>query len=293
MPLVTKQSPRAVKPPPLPQTHATNDLGIKLSCYGRAKVGKTRLASTFPKPLIIIGTEDGTKSIATGRKLKAQLPDGPVIYSLLVQGREIGIDFALVNRSAWIAPLIDRAKRGYASLCLDHAGGLQDIVLKEVLGLEEIPLQGSWGMAQQSQWQAIGAQMKKHLRDFLDLADTGTNLIIISHERNFGMDEQASDVMVPSVGAALMPSVSGWLSTACDYLCQAYVAEEVVTQEMTIAGKVTKMAQKSGKIEYRLRIGPHPVFATGFRLPDGVVLPDSINNPSYHKLIKLIAGESV
>lgn len=36
---------------------------MKISVYGRPKTGKTRLSSTFPKPLLILGTEDGTESI--------------------------------------------------------------------------------------------------------------------------------------------------------------------------------------------------------------------------------------
>ena len=71
MPSIAKQSPRTptVK-------HKKNGVlgrivpvgslkkGIKLLAYGRGKTGKTRLFSTFPKPALLIGTEDGTNSIA-------------------------------------------------------------------------------------------------------------------------------------------------------------------------------------------------------------------------------------
>ena len=40
-----------------------HDSKLNLSLYGRSGSGKTTLACTFPKPLLLIGTEDGTQSV--------------------------------------------------------------------------------------------------------------------------------------------------------------------------------------------------------------------------------------
>lgn len=253
--------------------------GVKLSVYGRGKTGKTRLACTFPKPLLLIGTEKGTKSVV-GVK---------------------GVDFVRIRKSDHIDELVDELKKGkYKSFALDTAGGLSDMCLKEVLGLDELPIQRSWGMAKREDWQTSGAQTKERLRQLLDLSEThGIHAVIIAHERNFS-EEGDSELLSPTVGSALTPSVAGWLNGACDYICQTFIREETKQRSTKIGGKSVPMLTKTGNIQYCLRVGQHPVFSTGFRiapemesnLPDGK-LPDCIISPSYEKIVGLINGKIV
>ena len=269
MPVVKKQTKRAasksrgvasrIKPVGL---HG----GIKLLVYGRGKTGKTRFACTFPKPLLVIGTEDGTRSVSNVK----------------------GVDFVQIERSSELDELVDLLKEGkYKSACLDTAGGLQDMILKEILGLEDVPLQKSWGIAKQQDWGTCSMQTKERLRGFLELANSHeTNVVIIAHERNFD-SESESDLIFPTVGAALTPSVAGWLNGAVEYICQTYIREE--TKEVKLVkGKTSQ--KKTGRAEYCLRIGPHPVYMTGFRVPVGVVLPDDVVDPSHEKIRKYIEG---
>jgi hypothetical protein len=241
--------------------------GVKLLVYGRGKTGKTRFASTFPKKVLIAGTEDGTRSVVNVK----------------------GVDFVLLKSSQDMEDVIDLARDGgYSTLCLDHAGGLQDLILKEILGLEDMPVQKSWGIAKQQDWGTSSMQTKERLRHLLDLADTHeTNVVIIAHERNFN-DNEESDLIFPTVGAALTPSVAGWLNGAVEYICQTFIREETKEVSM-VKGKTTQ--KKTGKVEYCLRIGPHPVYMTGFRVPMGVEIPDSVSDPSYEKIRKLIEGK--
>jgi hypothetical protein len=50
------------------------------------------------------------------------------------------------------------------------------------------------------------------------------------------------------------------------------------------------MTTRTGKVEYVLRVGPHPIYMTGFRRVhvDGEVMPDVIIDPSYNKILSLI-----
>lgn len=244
--------------------------GLKFSVYGRGKTGKTRFGCTFPKPVLILGTEDGTKSVSTVKD----------------------VDFVQLQTSEEIegfAKII--VAEDYKTVVLDTAGGLQDMVLREVLGLDELPIQRSWGMAKREDWQTCGAQCKERMRGLLDLADSyGTNVVIVAHERNFNDDNSDDELLAPTVGSALSPSVAGWLNGACDYICQTYIREQEGTKEVKVANKTTNVRTKTGQKEFCLRVGPHPVFMTGFRLPPGTQLPDSIVNPSYSKVFKLILG---
>ena len=243
--------------------------GIKMCLYGRGKTGKTSAACTFPKPLLVIGTENGTKSV---KKVK-------------------GVKFFPLLESSEIDELAEAIPSEYASVVLDTAGGLQDMIMKEILGLDDIPVEKSWGMAVREQWQSCGVQTKERLRRLLDLADKhGTHVVIIAHERNFN-DEGGSDLLFPTVGAALTPSTAGWLNGACDYLCQTFLREQTVKKDVKVAGKKgATMLRKTGKVEYCLRVGPHPVYMTGFRRShsEDETMPDVLVNPDYDKICELI-----
>lgn len=248
----------------------TSTKGMKLLVYGRGKTGKTRLFSTFPKPALLVGTEDGTNSIADVK----------------------GIDFVQLRESSEVDELVRMLADGkYKSLCLDTVGGLQDLVLKEVLGLEEIPVQRSWGTARQQDYGTMGVQLKERMRNILSLADSGVlEVQVIAHERNFN-EEGSSDLITPTVGAALTPSAAGWLNGACDFVCQTFIREEVAETSQKVAGKIIKQKKKTGHAEYCLRIGPHPVYLTGFRTCGKATdLPDCIVDPTYDKIRALIGG---
>jgi hypothetical protein len=246
--------------------------GIKILLYGKGKTGKSRIGATFPKPLLIIGTEDGTKSVSDVE----------------------GIDFVRLEHSTEIIDLSKMLKSSgkYKSVELDTAGGLQDLILKEVLGLDELPPQKTWGLAQQDHWMAVSMQFKEHLDLLLNLADSkGIHVVVIAHERNFVEEGGTSDIMVPTVGAALTPKLAGWLNTRCDYVTQTFLRQKVREVKTNVEGQVITVKEKVDGVDYCLRVGEHPVFSTGFRLPVGRVLPDVIVNASYGKIAKLIRGE--
>lgn len=258
--------------------------GIKLLIYGRGKTGKTRLACNFPKPLLLIGTEDGTKTVA----------------------RVADVDFVKLQTSEELNDLIGAgAVPGkYKTVVLDTAGGYQDLVLKDVLGLEKVPVSKfkeagkgeSWGITGKGTWGTIGTRFKERVVELLNLSEThGLNVVCIAHERNFN-EEATTDVMAPYVAAALTPGVAGWMNGVCDYIAQTFLREQVKATTGKVAGRDVTTYSKTGKIEYCLRVGPHPIFYTGFRVPDNEdgtpgVVPDLIVDPSYAKIAQLLGRE--
>jgi len=255
---------------------------ITLNVYGRSKTGKTRLACTFPKPLLLIGSEDGTASV---RNVK-------------------GVDFIRVYKAAEIDQLFDMVRKTskYKTVCIDHAGGLQDMILKEILGLDELPIQRTFGMAKRDDWMACSAQTKERLNAHLHLAETHSiNAVVIAHERDFSKkgdeaESTASDLerSLPQIGAYVQPAVKDWLDGACDYICQTFIRDKVIYEKSVMDdGSEMLIPITSKDKEYCLRVGPSSVFTTGFRLVDGINLPDAIVNPSYEKIRDLALGKSV
>lgn len=271
--------------------------GFKMLIYGRTRTGKTRLACSFPKPLLLIGTEDGTHTV---RKVPG------VDFIRLERGEEMDDLVGLLKdgKSYWVQQggtwrkLPKREGAPYVTGVLDHATGFQSMLLKEVLGLVDEPITRSWGMAQYSDWQAVGAQFIERTRGLFDLADQGEfNALILAHDRDFGKkteggeDEPAkpSEIVVPKMGANVTPMAATWLHPVCDYVCYSFIRPADKEAKVSkVAGKEVSLSQ----YEYGLWVGPHNTFMTGFRLRVGQTLPDVILDPTYEKIIEVINGET-
>lgn len=247
---------------------------IRMNLYGRSGTGKTTLWSTFPKPIQVLlcsgtDTPGELRSINTAENRKVISPvvirESSQIKEELTKKHSSGEDFA--------------------TRVLDHATGLQHLNLKEILGLEEIPAQLSWGLATQQEWGQCALQMKELLRSFLSLTCI---TVVVAQEREFNIDSE-SDLIMPFVASALTPSVTGWLNPACDCICQTFIRQKTETKEIKIGKKKVKTTQQVGGVEYCLRTGPHGVYTTKLRMPRGKVeLPEVIVDPSYAKIKKLI-----
>ena len=242
--------------------------GIHVSLYGRGKTGKTRFICTFPKPILIIGAEDGTKSV---KGIK-------------------GVKFIRIRRCDQLGELVAGAiARGYATVALDTASQFADMVLEEVTGVR-VPEQKSWGLFTREQYGQQAAQMKSHLRPLLDLP---CHVVITAHEKNLISDEGHQDLMVPSVGSALGKSTVGWLNGAVDYICQTFIRKAMREIVMELGGEKQSIMEliPGAKPEFCLRCGPHPVYQTGFRLTPGFELPEIIVSPDFDKIMAVIEGK--
>lgn len=248
------------------------DDGLKINIYGRSGTGKTTLWATFPKPILAIvcsgGTQPGElRSINTAEYRKT-------------------ISQVAVRSSNEVSELAER-QRGeerYNTVVLDHASGLQDLVLKEILGLDELPPQLSWGLASQQQYGQLAIKMKELLRSLLSLS---CNVVIVAQEREFNT-ESSSDLLMPFVASALTPSVVGWLNPAVDYIVETFIRPKMLVKQVKVAGKTVSQTVRTKEVEYCARTAPHDVFTTKFRMPKGFKVPECIVDPDYDKILSLI-----
>lgn len=268
MPKIVKQLTRAKKKSVsivdriAPVKLSTN--GIKMNLYGKSGSGKTTLACSFPKKLLLVGTEDGTRSVHNVK----------------------GVDFVRIKESGELTELTEYVVgAGYNTVVLDTASGLQDLILKEILGIEKLPAQRSWGMAKQQEWGQCALETKERLRSLLDLP---INVVIIAQEREFNTENDTADLLMPFVASALSPSVVGWLNPACDYIGQTFIRRKSVYKTVKIGKKVKQVKTETKQVEYCLRTAPDPVFTTKFRLPKGAKLPEVLVDPDYTMIDSLI-----
>jgi hypothetical protein len=248
--------------------------GLKLLVYGRSKTGKTSLFGTMPTPSLLIGTEDGTASIS---------------------GVD-GIDFARITSSEEFGDLVKMIPGSkYRSVGLDTGGGLQDVIVKEALGLDEVPLQRTYGMGSgvfkdgRQMWGVVGMQFKERVVRLLMLAEKHeVDVMVIAHERNFN-EENTHELLTPTVGASLTPGVCNWMNGASNIICQTFVREETKTVRTKVAGKEISQNKKTGKVEFCLRLGQHPIYLTGVQCgKKASEIPDVIVDPSFDKIKRAI-----
>lgn len=251
---------------------------MKILFYGKSGTGKTTLASTFPgdeeHPILWLICSGGDKpgelkSIKTSENMKRILPK------------------VIPTPEMMWAEMEDMSQ--HWTVVLDHATGLQDIVLASLLGVEMLPAQKGWGLASQQTWGQCSAQSKEILRKLLSHEG---HVVIIAQERETKA-EGDSDILLPTVGAGLTPSLAAWLNTAVDYICQTRIKEREEEVNTTIgvgtkAKQITTTRKVKDKVDYCLRTAPHPVYITKFRIPRGTELPPEITDPSYEKIQALI-----
>jgi hypothetical protein len=252
-----------------------DDDGIKCLLYGSSKTGKTTTWSSFPAPILAIICSGGMKS---GELRSINTPEN-----------RKRIKSVTIETTEELKEIIEEAAPDYATVVLDHVSGLQDYTLKEILGLEELPAQKSWGMATQGDYGTSTTMCKEYLRALLNLKG---NVVIVGQERVNGLEESVdSDIIKPTIGVAVTPSLAGWLNPAVDYIFQTFKMPKTRKVKKIINGKeVFKEEKVPGEAEYCLRIGYHELYTTGFRSPNAK-LPPYIVNPNYQTIMQIIKGE--
>lgn len=259
---------------------------LKVVVYGAPKVGKTRFACTFPKPMLLIGAEDGTDS---------------------VQGVD-GVDFVQLQHTQEMFDIIELLKTGkYASCAIDTASKLRDMRISEIKGLDKTVIQKNFGFAGRDEWMQCSSDLKEIFAALLDIPRTqDLNVVVIAQEGNRSNEgSDSTELLRPQIGGAVGKAVGDFIDAECSYICQALIREQVVTSTKTTGGKVVNgkiiggkpltVETKTGKKEYCIRIGPHESYITGFRIGldrEGDI-PDFIINPSYEKVVTIIKGEQV
>lgn len=253
---------------------------IQVLLYGRSGTGKTTLWSTFPGPVLGVICSGGTNP---GELRSIDTPEN-----------RDKIQTVTLKRSGELLEIMDHLRAGgltYATLVLDHASGLQDMVLAELLNMSELPAQKAWGLASQQTYGQCVLQCKELLRSMLGLQ---CNVVIVAQERNFDEASGADHLIAPTVGAGLTPSLAGWLNTAVDYIMQTFIRQATVIKKVRMGKDVKDVVSPvKGQVEFCLRTAPDPVYVTKFRMPKGAAMPPVIVDPHYDKIISVVRGEPV
>lgn len=264
--------------------------GIKVNIFGASGTGKSTFAATFPGPILWVLCS-GTKRPGELRSVNTKENREKVRQVVLTDTME------LRDLADWLDDYGEEGGGDYRTVVLDHVTGYQDLMLMEVLGVTSLPAQKSFGIASWEQWGQIKQQCSMGLKDLLSLRQ---NVVVIGQERMTNPKEetgQNSELLGPTLGVDLIPSLARWLFSTVDYIGQTFIRQKTVVKWIT-TGKGQKRTTKrkeirvKDKFDYCLRCGSTDVIRTKFRVPK-FSLPPFIPDPSYDKMMEVIRGEWV
>lgn len=237
------------------------DIESPLTCvlYGRSGTGKTALAATFPKPLILLDIrERGTKTISN------------------VEGVDIRHvkHWDLLEQGYWY---LRKSKHKYKSVVIDQCSSMQDLSMDKV---REEDGRDPDDLITKQMWGSISGKMKQWLLAYRDLQERRMNVCFIAHERALEGDDGGEDQIDPSVGPRLMPSVGSFLNGLVDVIGNTFIREG----HKFVDGKRKRF------VNYSLRIGAHGYYTTKVRHPVGVDTPSVLVNPTFDDIMAVVKG---
>lgn len=233
-----------------------------ITLYGRSGTGKTTIACTGPKPLLLIDVKD--KGTDSGKR--EDLEPGDITVFELESFDEIYEVYDYIQ---------DNPER-FKSVAIDHMTALQDFCYQKVMD-EEGKSKMSQGM-----YGTAGSYLKEVINLYKGLTDLGITPIFNCQDRMEPGDGEGGDQLLPEVGPSLMPSVARTLCAASRVIGHTYQFENV---EKLDGAKVRR------NIEFRLRLGPNPYYITKVTRPVGTPCPMFLVDANYQDIMKVVRGK--
>jgi len=221
--------------------------------YGKSGSGKTKLASTFPKPMLYLRIgDDGSNTIANEEGISA------IVVKDMGHLKELAK--ALIK------------DKSYASVVVDTFG----MITNE--WQDENVIQKKKKMTQQT-WGDLKVDTEEFIRLFHKVSRK--HCVVLTCHETTDIVEGMEDEILPDI----RPSVTKGARTYLEGMCNYGIHTLKITKEVTDSEGVS-----SEVVKYAAELGANAYYWTKLQIDSSIKLPKRVINPSYAKFIKLIGG---
>ncbi len=277
---------------------------LHMLVYGNNGVGKTRLASTFPKPLLLVSfepqDEGGALTVAATPGVKFIRPGSTE------RARQLADELAGGDAVCDLPDPKYRGKR-YQSLVFDSVTSYQQLKLQELMGWDQPAVQLNFGDVPGDVYRERAEVVKQHLRSWVGLP---YHVVFTGKEKDHNppkeerVNEKTGKVqpdMRPKfirglqqtslVSVDLGGSAAGWLLDAVPFFGRLYMELELVPKKTKVLGEERTEMRETGRYVRALLCSYRPPFVARFQSCRDV--PDVILNPTYERISAAIDGKEI
>lgn len=252
----------------------TNTLSVLIHAY--AKVGKTTVASTAPKPILVLDAEGGWRFIRKhgfgGRPLVIRHWDPFLQPSPPRRTEDDPIDIVIVTVDRWeVVPRVYQAltqvQHDFQSVIVDSITEIQRRCKANIQGSEEM---------QRETWGRLLTAMDTVIRGYRDLVLISTIptkcVIFVAETRK----DAGGSRQIPTMQGQISGSLPYWVDM-CGYM---FVEDQIDPADV----ERTRILKTR-----RMLIGAHPLYESGNRIQG--ILPDIIDSPDISQMFCTIYGD--
>lgn len=221
--------------------------------YGKSNTGKTHLLSTFPKPILYAQVgDDGSNTIARVSGIQA------VRITSIEDLKTLAQELLAIKKPKFKTVGVDTF-----SLVVT------EWVSQNIVSKNKRMTQQNWGDLK-TETEELTKLWAKVARKYI---------VVLNCHESMDSIEGMEDEIAPDV----RPSVSKGARTYLEGMANFGIHTTKITKEVT-KGNSTKTV-----VKYAADVGPNPYYWTKLQIDPSIKVPDRIINPSYDKIMKVIA----
>jgi hypothetical protein len=236
--------------------------------YGAPKTGKTTLAASFPKPLLIIDiNEDGTDSISLEDRKGIDVVSARNFEELDSYLQDLYRGYGLDSDG-------NKVELKYATIVMDTATQMEYVYQKFLMRRDNKANMDLNLYGKSKKGQVDLFLMGKTLSSIHDCW-----LVLIAHEKEIRNEERPEKAkMIPALQEGVARDLAGKASyiwyTRLETVIEVDATNKIITDEQGVPVK---------SIDFVTYIGPHDYYESASRVPKGMKIPQRVRNMTFNK----------
>ena len=221
--------------------------------YGAPGSGKSSFINSLPGNVLIIDTDRGLASVEQDDR------------------------FSVAECTSWndVIEALSYTK-DFDSVAVDHLTNIQELCYNDIMETNNVKkmLINHYGEA--------STRLKAFIDKLVDLSYQGKNVYVIAQEKNLNIEDVVDENVPAQTVPNLMDSVAKYITASSRIIGHT----ERVTKSKIVKG------EKKVKDFYQVRLAGNPIYTLKVTRKPGLVIPDTIINPTWEAVVGLTDGST-